>query len=139
MRLTIDSYAWIELINGSPLGVTARERILSAEACFVPSIVLAEVGLKLKRNGWADSAIRGELDAMTETAEVVPIVPDLSILSAEATLELRLWAKTRRLSAPGLGDGLVLATAWQTESSVLTGDEHFHDFGETVWLGQSSV
>lgn len=135
MRLTIDSFAWIELIRGSRHGITTRDFVEAAEACFTPSIVLAEVAYRCLRDGFRDSAIRQELGAMAEASTIVPIDDALALAAASATVELRERAAAERLRPPGLGDGLVLATARETGSRLLTGDPHFRRLPETLWLG----
>ncbi len=72
---------------------------------------------------------------MTEASALVPITPDLAIAASAATKELRERAALRRLRPAGLADGLILATARLTESQLLTGDLHFRDLRETLWLG----
>ena len=134
MRLTIDSFAWVELIGQTRLGVKSKDLMEAAEACFTPAIVLAEVAHKCLRDGFDEPQIQQELRAMVESSAVVPIGPELAVDAASATRELRELAKAQRLSPPGLGDGLVLATARRTGSRLLTGDAHFRELRETVWL-----
>lgn len=135
MRLTIDSFAWIELIRGTPLGIATRARIEAADECFTPAIVLAEVAHRCRRDTLGERQIERELTAMTEASALVPITPDLAIAASAATKELRERAALRRLRPAGLADGLILATARLTESQLLTGDLHFRDLRETLWLG----
>ncbi|MCI4334480.1 MAG: PIN domain-containing protein [Thermoplasmata archaeon] len=135
MRLTIDSFAWIELIRGTALGIDAKDRLEAADSCFTPAIVLAEVALQCFRDGLGDGQIQQEMAAITESSAVVPIRPELALAAAAATAELRSRARSLRLGRPGLSDGLVLATARATGSRLLTGDPHFRQLAETDWLG----
>ena len=134
MRLTIDSFAWIELIRGTRLGIHAKDLIEAAEACFTPAIVIAEVAHKCVREGLKQPQIQQEIRGMVESSALVPIDPGLAVAAALATQELKELAKALRLSQPGLGDGLVLATTRRTGSRLLTGDPHFRELRETVWL-----
>jgi predicted nucleic acid-binding protein len=134
LRLTIDSFAWIELIGGTRLGIRVKEHVEAAEECFTPAIVLAEVAYKSLRDGFGGPRIHQELRGIVESSTLVPIDPDLVGFAASATRELREIARTRRLDPPGIGDGLVLATARRTGSHLLTGDAHFRELRETVWL-----
>lgn len=135
MRLTIDSFAWVEMIRGTPLGAEAQLAIRSAAACFTPSFVLAEVAYRCARDGFDDRQVAEELRAIGESATVVPIRPEISVAAARATAELRERAKAQGRPLAGLGDGIVLATARAAGSRVLTGDPHFRGLTETVWLG----
>lgn len=134
MRLTIDSYAWIELIRGSHLGIKTQRLIEATEECFTPAVVLAEVAHRCLRDGFDEGDVRGELAAMAEASATVPIDSELALAASRATQELRERAAVARLRPPGLGDGLILATARQTDSRLLTGDPHFRGLRETFWL-----
>lgn len=135
MILTIDTFAWIEMIRGSPLAAQAREAIEAAEHCLTPSIVLAEVASKCVREGFGDPAVRQELDAIRESSEIVRIDARIAIAGAHNAQELRNGARARKISPPGLADGLVLATARCYDARLLTGDPHFEHRPETLWLG----
>jgi predicted nucleic acid-binding protein len=139
LDLTIDSFAWIELIRGSDLGAEVRRGMEAADRCYTPSIVLAEVGARCFRDGMSELRILEKLTAIAESSDVVPIRPRVAAAAGPATEELRAWAKSRHLSTPGLGDGLVLATARSTGSRVLTGDLHFQALRETAWVGHSTT
>lgn len=133
--LTIDTYAWIEIVRDSPKGRAASESMKSAEQCYTPSVVLVEFASWCLRDGLSDELIVAEILAMGEASEVVPIDSSIALGAAHATSELRENARARRTSLPGLGDGIVLATARRKGAAVLTGDPHFQGLPETVWIG----
>ncbi len=134
MILTIDTFAWIEMIQGSPSGHRAREAIYSAESCLTPAIVLAEVASACMRGGLPDSTIARQLQAIREASAIVPIEHAIAVAGAHAVDELRQHARSVGLPLPGLADGLVLATARHRNAALLTGDPHFRACRETVWL-----
>ncbi len=135
MILTIDTFAWVEMIRGSPLAAQARESIVNADRCLTPSIVLAEIASMCVRNGVPDSTIERELGAIRESSEIVPIDDWIAVAGAHGSEELRESARRQKSSLPGLADGLVLATARKSRARLLTGDPHFRNCPETVWLG----
>jgi predicted nucleic acid-binding protein len=134
MMLTVDSYAWIEAIRGTPEGHRAVELMESADGCTTASISLAEVAQYCQRVGLSQREVAIKLRWIEESARVEPLDSLHAIAGAWALLELRASARRRRLSPPGLGDGLVLATARLNSSRVLTGDPHFEGLPETIWL-----
>jgi predicted nucleic acid-binding protein len=134
LNLTIDTFAWIELIRGGGQAARARKAVEQADLCFTPSIVLAEVAAVCVRDGLADEIIREELGAIRESCEIVPIDSNIAMAAARLAEQLRWNARTHGLPTPGLADGLVLATARASHSSLLTGDRHLRDCPETVWL-----
>lgn len=135
MYLTIDSFAWLEVIRGTAVGRRAQATIGSADRCLTPSVVLAEVASKCHREGFVDELVLLELAAIMESSEVVPISPEIALAASHGVEELRTRARAGKLPPPGLADGLVLATARRHSTRILTGDPHFRGLPETVWLG----
>jgi predicted nucleic acid-binding protein len=135
LNLTIDTFAWAEMIRGGDLALRAREVIEQADLCLTPSIVLAEVAAMCVRDGFEDQIVDAKLQSIRESSVIVPIDPRLAIEAAHATEELRSKARARRIPPPGLADALVLATARRSHSHLLSGDPHFQDCSETLWLG----
>ena len=135
MRIVVDSYAWIEIFLGSEKGDRARKIIVEASEAYTPDVVLAEVARKYLREGFGEDVILKRLKAMTETTDVVPVGVELALESAKCYLELTDKAKMERTSVPSLFDALVLATARVLDARVVTGDEHFKNLSETLWVG----
>lgn len=135
MILTIDTYAWIEILRDSPRARIALTAIEAAERCLTPSVVLAEFASECVRDGFRDELILAELAAIHEASDVVPIDSSIALGAARALEELRNAAKVRKIGVPGLGDAIVLATARREGASILTADPHFSPLPETVWIG----
>lgn len=134
MILTIDTFVWIEIIRGSPLGRRAKDILEDADQCVTPSIVLAEVASRRVREEASDSVIVEELTAIREASQIFPLSDSVAVVGAHAALELRKAAQAARIPLPGLADGLVLATARLLDAKLLTGDPHFRSVHEAVWL-----
>lgn len=134
MRVLVDSYAWVELFLGSGKGFRVRELIESADAAFTPDTVLAELSRKYLREKFPERLVRERLLAVQGASHVLPITPELAMSASKAYLELVETARKRRLRSPSLFDGLVLGAARQQEAKVVTGDPHFKDLPETIWL-----
>jgi len=134
-KIVVDAYAWIEVFVGSEPGSRAKGIIEDAEAVLTPCTVLAEVARKYVREGAAESTVRKRLATMLETSELVDVDADLALDAAKATVQLDRRASSSGLRKPSLFDGIVLASARRNKAKVLTGDEHFKAFTETIWLG----
>lgn len=134
MRLTIDTFAWLELIRGGAPGRRVRNQLEVADSCLCPSIVLAEIASKLTRLGVPDLVIDGQFRAIREASQIIPIDDEIALAGAHAREELQMSAREQRAPLPGLADGLILATARLTRSRLLTGDPHFRHCPETIWL-----
>jgi len=132
--LTIDTFVWLEVIRGTPAGDTGRRAMQEADEVLTPGIVLAEVAGACHRTGLSDNHIARALSAIREASMIVPIDDRVAISATHALDELRSYAKLRGLDRPGIVDALILATAREREAHVLTGDPHFQDLPETVWV-----
>ncbi len=134
MTLTIDSFAWWEVIRGTEAGARARAEMERAVRCLTPAIVLAEVASKGHRDRMDDAWLGLELRAIREASQIVPIDDEIALRATHAVVELRRGAKSRNLRPPGLADALILATARRERSALVTGDAHFRECAETVWI-----
>lgn len=134
MKIVIDSYAWIEIFLGSQKGRLASDTIEEAEVVITPETVLAEIARKYLREGVKEGIIRSRLLTISQSTEVSRIDEECAVESSKAYLEIEKKAKNLKISKPSLFDAIVLATARLNESRVLTGDPHFRDLPETIWL-----
>lgn len=130
----MDSYAWIELFLGTAKGEKTKRLILEAEEIRTPDIVLAEISRKYHREELDHQSLRARLETISSTTIVTGIDTDLAVRAGPIYLELVEKAKRERLNRPSLFDAIVLATAREYDASVVTGDEHFRDLPETIFL-----
>lgn len=135
MNLTIDTFAWIEILRGGRAGRFARQQMSRADVCFTPAIVLAEFANACLRDGLSDQQTADELWGVREASEVVPIDSEIALRAPHDLVELRLKAGGRKVGRPGLADALILASARTRDAPVLTGDPHFAGLAETIWIG----
>jgi predicted nucleic acid-binding protein len=135
VKIVIDSYAWIEIFSGSAEGERAKGKIAEAETVFTPDIVLAEIARKYLREGIPENTIRKRLGTILEASQTANIDGDTAVESAKAYIEMERRAPEAGLQKPSLFDAIILATARINQAKVLTGDQHFRGFVETMWLG----
>ncbi len=134
MKIVLDSYAWIEIFSGTEKGRVASKVMDDAEELYTPDIVLAEIARKYLREGVDKRIIEQRLGSIIEASHVMPIDRNVAIESASAFLELKQEAKKNGLREPSLFDAIILGITRLVQGNVLTGDPHFRDFKETVWL-----
>ena len=134
MSVVVDAYAWLELFLGGPRGVKVREIVESAESVYTPGTVLAEISRKYLREDVAEKIVRERLSAIQAASRIVHITPELAVSASRAYLELSDRARKKRLSSPSLFDGIVLGTTRLKSAKVVTGDPHFKDLPETIWV-----
>jgi predicted nucleic acid-binding protein len=134
VKIVVDSYAWIEIFAGTNKGRTATKIMNDAEELYTPDVVLAEIARKYKREGFDRRVVEQRLDSIADASQVIPIDRNVALESASAFLDLRQEAKRKGLAEPGLFDAIILGTTRAISGKVLTGDPHFEDLKETLWL-----
>jgi len=123
----VDSYAWIEYLDGSPRGARVRDILEDPHNGIITSpVTLAEVVSKFLRNRRDP---RTAATAIEDNSTVPPIDSTLARLAGEAHSEQR-----KKQPDFGLADSFVLATARAKSSKILTGDPHFKGLSETVMI-----
>ena len=135
MKIVIDAYAWIEFFAGSEKGCKVKEMMENANEVYTPGTVLAEIARKYIREGTEDRTIDARLEMINAASNIVHVDIKLALESAKCCSELATKSRKSKLSTPSLFDAIVLATARSLKSKVVTGDEHFKNLSETVWVG----
>jgi predicted nucleic acid-binding protein len=118
-RVVVDTYAWIEYFRGSDEGRRAAKIIDSESILLTPSIVIAELSDKYRRSGLSEAWEKQRLPFIGVKSSIVPIDQTIADLAGKLKLE-----KRKEFVDFGLGDALVLATAKEFSSQLLTGDRH---------------
>ena len=134
MKIVIDTYAWIELLIGSERGNKVKELIENAEEVYTPSTVLAETARKFLREGTDEKTINTWLEIITTASVITQIDSATALEAAKCQLELSQQAKISKQNTPNLFDAIVYATARINQCKIITGDEHFKNLPETIWL-----
>jgi predicted nucleic acid-binding protein len=134
VKIVIDTYAWIELLIGSEKGQTVKELIENAEEVYTPSIVLAETARKFLREGADEKTINAWLEIIISSSVITQIDSATAVEAAKCQLELIKKAKISKQNTPSLFDAIVQATAKINQCKIVTGDEHFKNLPETIWI-----
>jgi predicted nucleic acid-binding protein len=131
-KYIIDAYAWIEYFRASKYGQVAKEYIENANS-VTPSIVVAEVSRKLQQeiesgNETAEGRLK-RLEFISATSQVVELDFELAAASGKTACEM-----SKDTRGCGLADAIVLCTARNLNGKVVTGDEHFRDLTEVIFI-----
>ncbi len=134
MKIVVDTYAWIELLIGSQKGGKIKDILENAEKVYTPSTVLAETARKFLREDIDEKTIAEWLEIITDASEIAQIDSATALEAAKSQIALTEKAKKLKQNTPGLFDAIVHATAKINQCKILTGDEHFKDLPETIWV-----
>jgi predicted nucleic acid-binding protein len=128
----IDTYAWVEYLIGSEIGVKAKNYIERGRG-LTPSIVLVELRKWYLRE--IESGRRSEREmqrhlAFVESAtEVVPLDATLALKAGETDFLMK-----KRIRNWPIADSVIYATALSRAAQVVTGDKHFKGLNEAIYL-----
>lgn len=126
-KFVIDAYAWIEYLDGSEKGKKFAEIIEdNASEGFTSSATVAEVISKILRK---NREVAVALNSINDFSAVVPVSQEISILAAQIH-----FAAKKKDKGFGMLDAFVAATARKFNAKILTGDEHFRQFNEAVFI-----
>ena len=129
-----DSWIWIEYFRGTDYG-SILDKYLKKSQVATPNIVLLEIAGKYIREGLPKDLVRARLLFIVTKSEIVEFDHELAVSAAECLLELRAHAKKLGLKKkPGIADGLILALARRLGMKILTGDEHFKNLPEAIYV-----
>ena len=131
-KYVIDAYAWIEYFKGSKHGENARKYIEGKDAA-TPTIVVAEVSRKLQGeialgNETSEGRLKS-LEFVRATSQIVELDFETAVEAGKVNMALRKQAK-----GWGLADSIILCTAKNAKARVVTGDEHFRNLEEAVFI-----
>lgn len=131
-RHIIDAYAWIEYFRASKPGEIAKKYIESEDPA-TPTIVVSEISRKLLREIELGNETREGRLKRLEFIRAMSQIIDLDFEIAADAGEIDLDMK-KRVKGWGLADSIILCTARNAKGKVITGDEHFRDLEETVFI-----
>jgi predicted nucleic acid-binding protein len=126
MKYIIDSYAWIEYLDGSSPGEKVKKILEGDNEIFSLNLTISEVVSRVKRkNGDVDIAFT----AINSISKVAEITPEMAKKAGKFHAEIR-----KKIKDFGLVDSLILILARELNAKVVTGDEHFRGFKETIFI-----
>jgi len=135
VKIVIDAYAWIEVFLGSERGRKVKEILEQADEVYTPDTVLAEIARKYLREGADERTTDARLETITTASNVTQIDIKVALEAARCYTQLVTNARKGKLKSPSLFDAIVLAAGRVVKAKIVTGDEHFRNLPETVWIG----
>jgi PIN domain nuclease of toxin-antitoxin system len=124
-RYVIDSWAWVEYLDGTETGKEVAARIKDHEI-FTNSVTITEVISKAKRK---KQDVDGIFNAITSLSKIIDV-------DAESAKNVGILHSTIKERTPNFsfGDAFTLYTAKSLSAKVLTGDPDFKNIKEAEIL-----
>lgn len=125
-RYVVDSWAWLEYMQGSKSGKEVDLRISGGEEVWTSAVSLAEMVSKYARKGKDSNPVVGAVTTLSRLG-----IPDIK----DAIEAGKIHAKEKERSPNfSLSDSFVLQLARKLEGKVLTGDPDFRGIKEAELL-----
>jgi len=122
----IDSYAWIEYFRGTESGKKVRFYV-EGESAATSVLTLAELREKYLREKW--STFSEDAAYITSRTSLTQVDREIAILAGEINHRRKAEKK-----GWGMADSIVLATARVKSAKVVTGDRHFEDLTDAIFV-----
>jgi predicted nucleic acid-binding protein len=113
-------------LDGTEKGRKVSCLIDGNEELFTCALTVAEVVSKAARKG---KDVKSIYDILTSNSKIINADEELSFEAGLIHCEMR-----KTLKDFGLADAYVLAAARKMEAKILTGDKHFKDIKEAVFI-----
>ncbi len=126
MRVFLDSYAWVEYFLGSSKGEKVNILLTSENKIYTSNIVLAEVVSKFKRE---KMDFKEAIRIILSNACVVDVDKNIAIEAGIFHADIKKKKKDF-----GLVDAIIWISAQNLNSKIVTGDNHFKEFKNVIFL-----
>ncbi len=124
MNYLVDSSAWISYLNGDISGEKLNKILKSKGEVFVIAPIISEVTSFVVKN-------KGNSELAYETISKNSKLIDISLKSAKNAGILHGKAKVEKKNLP-LVDAIIMSVAQEFNLTVLTKDNHFKSFKESI-------
>lgn len=124
-RIVVDTYAWVEYFSGSDQGLKAKKILEGKFEIFTPSIVIAELSDKYRRENMSEWEIRFRFIKLKTK------ILFLDEATANRAGELKQILKKNYKDA-GLADAIVWAHALDMNARLITGDKHLKNLENSI-------
>ncbi len=128
--IVFDAYAWVEYALDSPKAERVAELLESASEAITPASVLAELKESMLRQGIRAPVMNRILTYIKSRTTVVGIDSTVAELAGEIK-----FTQKRAIKNWGMLDSFVYAVAKVWGGTVLTGDPHFKQLKDVVYIG----
>jgi predicted nucleic acid-binding protein len=131
-KYIIDAYAWIEYFRASKSGEIAKKYIENGNSA-TPTIVVSEISRKLLKEielGNETPEGRTErLEFIRASSQIVDLDFEMAVEAGRIDVDMK-----KKEKGWGLADSIVLCLAKCKEGKVVTGDLHFKELDNVIFI-----
>ncbi len=126
MKYIIDSYAWIEYLDGTSKGQKLKEILMKENEIYTLGLSITEIISRVKR---MDKDVETAYKAITFNSMIVQIDQETAKRAGLFHAEMR-----KKIKDFGIVDSLIYLIAKKLNAKIITGDEHFRNFKEAIFI-----
>lgn len=131
-KYIIDAYAWIEYFRASKSGEIAKKYIESEDST-TPTIVVSEISRKLmKEIELGNETLEGRterLEFIRASSQIVDLDFEMAVEAGRIDVDMK-----KKEKGWGLADSIVLCLARSKKGKVVTGDLHFKELDNVIFI-----
>ena len=120
----LDTWVWIAHFEGR--SQEARHYIEGMEDLCISAITIAEVSQKYSPHG--EKTVENRINDMLKRCPMIPVDRNIATMAG--------MLRHREIHG-GMADAIILATARIGHHTIVTGDQHFQDLPDVVFIGHS--
>jgi len=127
MRLIVDTFCWVDYINGNEAGEKVKDYIETSDNEIITTVLnIAEISSIIKRRNFDVDKV---LDMIFSNSKIYNFNADFAKQAGLLHAEMRKQEKHF-----GLIDAFILLTARKLKAKIITGDEHFKKIKEAIFI-----
>ena len=123
----LDTYAWVEYFIGSREGKIVK-KLIESEKINTSIISIAELSDKYYREGLTDEW-EGRYKFIVSKSNII-----LCTMEIAKNAGPRKWELRKTIENIGLADAIIIETAFQKELIIVSGDPHFKNLDNVLFL-----
>jgi len=131
VAVVFDAYAWVEYALDGLSSEIVKERLDNASEAFTPASVIAELKESMLRHKVRKRIIHQMISFVKGKSSVVEIDSRIAELAGEVNFHRKKTVKDW-----GMLDSLVFSVSIMKKARLLTGDPHFKDLSNVIYIGK---
>ncbi len=128
--IIFDAYAWVEYAVDGPYASRVSGILAEYEEIYTPASVVAELRDSMLKKGIPIASIQQIIRYAEAKSRIVDIDFEIAQLAGEINFQQK-----KTVTGWGMLDSFVYAVAKSRGGRVLTGDSHFRNLKDVIYLG----
>jgi predicted nucleic acid-binding protein len=129
--IVFDAHAWVEYALDGPNAELVAEKLSTVKQTLTPATVLGELKEAMLRHGIPKQKMSAILHYIKNKSVIIDINAEIAEKAGEINFKHKKYVKDW-----GMLDSLVYAVATTRKGQVITGDPHFKNLRNVIYIGE---